>query len=130
VPSEAHTLARVVDRVGELLRLYLSPLSLESEDERLVEIVGPEWEGWPFGRDLYVSELFSLIQQVPGVKHVLDVQLGQRPIVPARMRHMPGEAEEATREGEQTAVSGQRTIAVPEDALLCLVSAEVEVVTL
>jgi predicted phage baseplate assembly protein len=130
VPSEAHTPARVVDRVGELLRLYLSPLSLESEDERLVEIVGPEWEGWPFGRDLYVSELFSLIQQVPGVKHVLDVQLGQRPIVPARMRHMPGEAEEATREGEQTAVSGQRTIAVPEDALLCLVSAEVEVVTL
>jgi predicted phage baseplate assembly protein len=131
VPSEAHVPARVVDRVRELLQLYLSPLALESADERLAEIVGPEWEGWPFGRDLYVSELFSLIQQVPGVKHVLDVQLGQQPIVPARMRRTPGEAEEtATRDAAQAAVSGQRTIALPEDALLCLISAEVEVVSL
>jgi predicted phage baseplate assembly protein len=131
VPSEAHAPARVVDRVTALLRLYLSPLALESEDERLTEIIGPEWEGWPFGRDLYVSELFSLIQQVPGVKHVLDVQLGQRPIVPARMRRMPGEEEGgADREEEQMVVSGERIIAVPEDALLCLVSGDVEVVSL
>jgi predicted phage baseplate assembly protein len=130
VPSEAHAPATVVDRVQELLRLYLSPLALESEDERLVEIMGTEWEGWPFGRDLYVSELFSLIQQVPGVKHVLDVQLGQQPIVPTRMRRTPVEGEGAEHDTAQATVSAQRTIALPEDGLLCLVSAEVEVVSL
>ena len=131
VPSEAHVPAIVVDRVRTLLRLYLSPLATETEDERLAEIIGPDWEGWPFGRDLYVSELFSLIQQVPGVKHVLDVRLGQRPIVPAKIKPTPGEAEEALfHDAEQAAVSGQRAITVPEDALLCLVSSEVEVVNL
>jgi predicted phage baseplate assembly protein len=131
VPSEAHTPANVVDRVRRLLRLYLSPLAIETEDECLAEIIGPDWEGWPFGRDLYVSELFSLIQQVPGVKHVLDVRLGQRPIVPAKIKPTPGEGEEApSHDAEQAAISGQRTIKVPEDALLCLISSEVEVVNL
>jgi predicted phage baseplate assembly protein len=131
VPSEVHAPASVVDRVRQLLRLYLSPLAIGTEDQRLAEIIGPEWEGWPFGRDLYVSDLFSLIQQVPGVKHVLDVRLGQRPIVPARLRPASGEDEETSaQDGEQVATSEQRTIHVPEDTLLCLIGAEVEVVTL
>jgi len=131
VPSEVHAPASVVDRVLQLLRLYLSPLAIGTEDERLAEIIGPEWEGWPFGRDLYVSDLFSLIQQVPGVKHVLDVRLGQRPIVPAKIRPASGEDEEAlAQDGEQVATSEQRTIHVPEDTLLCLIGAEVEVVAL
>ncbi len=130
VPSEVYAPAGVVDRVRQLLRLYLSPLAIETEDQRLAEIIGPEWEGWPFGRDLYVSDLFSLIQQVPGVKHVLDVRLGQRPIVPAKLRPASSEGEDESAQEGELAVSGQRTIPVPEDTLLCLIGAEVEVVTL
>jgi hypothetical protein len=136
VPSEGHAPAGVIDRVEHLLRLYLSPLALESDDRRLVEIIGPDWEGWPFGRDLYVSDLFSLVQQVPGVKHVLDVQLGQRPIVPAQLRPAPGEGESSDAPQARTSPSGgmvaeaQRKIVVPADTLLCLTAAEVEVVTL
>lgn len=137
VPSEVHAPAGVVDRVRRLLRLYLSPLALETEDPRLAEIIGPEWEGWPFGRDLYVSDLFSLIQQVPGVKHVLDVRLGQRSIVPAQL-HPPSTASDDDLEAPATSLGApgsslaeaQRTILVPEDTLLCLIDAEVEVVAL
>jgi len=31
---------------------------------------GSDGEGWPFGRDLFVSELYSQIQSVPGVEYV------------------------------------------------------------
>ncbi|HZF08743.1 MAG TPA: baseplate J/gp47 family protein [Thermoanaerobaculia bacterium] len=31
--------------------------------------------GWPFGRDVYVSEIFQLLEGVPGVDHVTDVRL-------------------------------------------------------
>ncbi len=36
---------------------------------------GPEGEGWPFGRGLFMSDLYSLLQQLPGVDHVTDLQL-------------------------------------------------------
>ncbi|MGL4649158.1 MAG: hypothetical protein ACRC1H_07105, partial [Caldilineaceae bacterium] len=38
------------------------------------------WEGWPFGKPLYVAELYSLIQGVRGVRHVLDVKIFARDI--------------------------------------------------
>jgi hypothetical protein len=37
---------------------------------------GPEGRGWPFGRDVYRSEIMQLIDGVPGVDHVLALQLG------------------------------------------------------
>ncbi|MCU0490473.1 MAG: putative baseplate assembly protein [Chloroflexaceae bacterium] len=36
---------------------------------------GPGRDGWPFGRDLHVSEIYSLLQRVPGVEFVEDVQV-------------------------------------------------------
>lgn len=36
---------------------------------------GPRGEGWTFGRDLHVSEIFALLQRVPGVEFVEEVQL-------------------------------------------------------
>lgn len=36
---------------------------------------GPRGEGWPFGRDLYQSEIFSLLQRVPQVEFVEEVQV-------------------------------------------------------
>jgi hypothetical protein len=59
---------------------------------------GPDGEGWPFGRDVYVSELYQLLEAVPGVDHVPDVALasvcpeGAPRCVPAvELRHASGD---------------------------------------
>lgn len=36
---------------------------------------GSEGEGWPFGRDVYTSEIYRLLERVPGVDYVSDVAL-------------------------------------------------------
>jgi hypothetical protein len=36
---------------------------------------GPDKEGWPFGRDVYRSEVLQVIGDVPGVVHVLSLEL-------------------------------------------------------
>jgi hypothetical protein len=36
---------------------------------------GPSGQGWPFGRDVYRSEVLQLIDQVEGVDHVIDLSL-------------------------------------------------------
>jgi predicted phage baseplate assembly protein len=35
---------------------------------------GPDGEGWPFGRDVYRSEVLQAIDEVPGVDHVLSLE--------------------------------------------------------
>lgn len=110
----------VRERVIERLRNFLTPLALTAGD------AGPDadWEGWPFGRALFVSELYTLIQQVPGVKHVLDVRLAQRPVVPAGESAADGEAKPAL-----TPVSGRRLEIAPQ-ALLCSLEHTVTIVEL
>ncbi|MBN1641143.1 MAG: putative baseplate assembly protein [Anaerolineae bacterium] len=130
VASEQARQGQVVPRITELLRLHISPLALESQDRRIADIIGPKREGWPFGGDIYVAELFSLIQQVPGVRHVLDVRVGSAPLVPARAA--PSAARD-TKDGaapERIPLSDERIIRVPGDALVCLTDCEVEVVSL
>jgi predicted phage baseplate assembly protein len=52
--------------VAERIREYLDPL-----------LGGPDGLGWPFGRDLYLSEMQSVVQAVPGVEYAQDVTLYQ-----------------------------------------------------
>src|SRR6266545_5858458 len=53
------------DRVVSALAGYLDALT-----------GGPEGEGWPFGRDVYVSEIYRLLKkEVPGVDYVPDIFL-------------------------------------------------------
>lgn len=55
----------VRDLVVEAIETYLGALT-----------GGPEGEGWPFGRDVYVSELYRLLEkEVPGVDYVTDIAL-------------------------------------------------------
>jgi hypothetical protein len=121
----------IVSRVSELLRLYISPLALESSDRRLAALLDAGRAGWPFGQDLYVAELYSLIQQVPGVRHVLDVRIGSRPLIPTRAA--PGAEDGEGMQGPATGrieLSDVRSIHIPEDTLICLTDCEVEVVSL
>lgn len=52
--------------VAQRIRDYLDPIS-----------GGPDSAGWPFGRDLYLSEMQSVVQAVPGVEYAQDVTLYQ-----------------------------------------------------
>jgi predicted phage baseplate assembly protein len=36
---------------------------------------GPDGRGWPFGRDVYRSEILQVIDAVPGVDYVLSLEL-------------------------------------------------------
>jgi predicted phage baseplate assembly protein len=76
-------------RVAERIRQYLDPL-----------VGGQDGTGWPFGRDLYLSEMQSVVQAVPGVEYAQDVTLYQVDI-----------------QNQQTRAAGQR-ITLAEDVLL------------
>lgn len=39
---------------------------------------GPGKKGWPFGRDLHLSELFGLLQRIPHVEYVESIRLQTR----------------------------------------------------
>lgn len=129
VPSEYSQPEIVKARVAERLRNFITPLRLGEEGGPQEELLGPEWQGWPFGQDLYISEIDSLIRQVPGVKHIWDVQVSQRPVVPSQ-ESLPEEEEEEGAEQAEEALTpvDQRRIKVPEDTLLCSLDHEIQVV--
>jgi predicted phage baseplate assembly protein len=122
----------VMARVADVLRHWITPLALPPNEYLPTSIVGAEWQGWPFGRNLYVAEIFSLIQQVPGVQHVLDVQMSQRPVDPPKEMPPLGQLEESVdnllRQQDDasrlTLVTG-RVLHVSEDTLLCSLEHEV-----
>jgi predicted phage baseplate assembly protein len=133
VPSEYQLPEAVTLRVQEYLKHLLTPLSLETEDERLAEILGPDWEGWPFGKDLFVAELYSFIQQVPGVKHILDVQFSYRQVIPSQERapeELEEEEERAPSEREELRLAEDRILRLSPDTLLCSLDHVIEVVEL
>lgn len=134
VASEYTPAVVVRDRVAQSLNELICPLAIGQDGERQETLLGADWEGWPFGRDLYLSEIFSLIQQVPGVKHVLDVRLSYRQVLPSRERAALAEAgleegEEAESEASLTPVR-DRMLQVPPDTLLCSLEHQVQVVEL
>lgn len=51
-------------RIAEALNNFLHPLR-----------GGPDGSGWPFGRDVYRSEILQVIDQISGVDHVLSLEL-------------------------------------------------------
>jgi predicted phage baseplate assembly protein len=129
VPSDYSRPETVQVRVRSLLNHFIVPLALQPNPDDAA-ILGEGWEGWRFGQDLYISELFSLIQHVPGVKHVLDVQVGYRPLVlsdeVAELEEVPaGEAAEGEGSDEEetspelTLLGDERRLEVPGDTLLC-----------
>lgn len=66
-PTRAGTVA---DLVREALYAFLHPLE-----------GGPDGLGWPFGRDLYLSDVAAVVESVAGVDHARRIQL-QRNGVP------------------------------------------------
>ncbi|MFN0147230.1 MAG: baseplate J/gp47 family protein [Dehalococcoidia bacterium] len=55
---------RVAQDIREALDTFLDPIR-----------GGPDGRGWPFGRDIYRSEMLQLIDGVPGVDHITALEL-------------------------------------------------------
>jgi predicted phage baseplate assembly protein len=129
VPAE-YSLPEVIRaRVVEGLRNFINPLPIADDPKQHDDLMDSDWEGWPFGRDLYVAEIFSLIQRIPGVKHVLDVQLSRRPVTPNQ--EVSPEAEQDRDQAEKSLTQVKRkVIHVPADTLLCSLDHEIELVEL
>jgi predicted phage baseplate assembly protein len=128
VPSEFSSPEIVRARAVEALRVFLSPLLVAEDPSLLDDIMGSEWEGWPFGRDLYAAELFSLLQRVPGVKHVLDVQLSTRAVVPGK--ELPPEEREEGRPVERLVPVEGKAVRIPANTLVCSLDHEITMMEL
>jgi predicted phage baseplate assembly protein len=122
VPAEHSAPELVVSRVIEALNNFISPLAVSLEQSPATELMGSDWEGWPFGRNLYVAEIFSLIQRVPGVKHVLDVQLSRRAVRPLAETGLFGETPQSE---QRLNPVRKKVIQVPADTLLCSLQHEI-----
>jgi hypothetical protein len=77
-PRDPGQAGRVERRVRDALERFLHPLT-----------GGPEGQGWPFGRDVYLSDVAALVESVPGVDYCQrldllrdDVPAGERLAVP------------------------------------------------
>jgi predicted phage baseplate assembly protein len=124
-------------RVVEALRKYLAPLPPPHGDVLLPDPADESrWQGWPFGKSLFVAEVYALVQRVRGVRHVLDVQLESRPMDLTRERAALGGLEAyaaaVARSGptpEPIAVNGN-VLTIPADGLICSLDHVVEVVSL
>jgi len=121
VPQDFVHPAEVAQRVNEELRRYLSPLTLDDQQPLLQ--AGEKWEGWQFGRDLFAAEIISLIQQVPFVKYVMDVEVLSRPVIPIEEGSMFDD------EPEKPLVPVEKVLRVPDDGLICSLEHEVETIS-
>ncbi len=122
VPQDFVPASEAQLQVQEALRRFLSPLRL---DERAPLLQPNEtWEGWQFGRDLLTAEVISLIQQVPGVKFVLDVEIGYRDVVPIEERSIFEEDEKAPLK------TIDKILHMPPDGLVCSLEHEIEVTSI
>ena len=63
-PVDASAAGPVLQSVKVALRAFLHPLT-----------GGPEGAGWPFGRDVFISDVASLIESVIGVDYVETLTL-------------------------------------------------------
>ena len=59
--------------VEQVIRDFLHPLR-----------GGADGTGWPFGRPVYYSEMFQLLESLPKVDHVQELQLSRPPELPSR----------------------------------------------
>jgi hypothetical protein len=70
-PRDASAAGVVARSARAALAAFLHPLT-----------GGPMGRGWPFGRDVYLSDVAALLEGVPGVDYVseLDLVLGDAPV--------------------------------------------------
>lgn len=122
IPQEFVQTAEVEQRVREELQRYLTPLPIDDQIPSFQS--GERWEGWQFGRDLYKAEVIALIQQVPSVKYVLDVEVFSRTITPVEEK--PFYDDITPLPVNQV----DKVLQIPDDTLICSLDHEIEIVSI
>jgi len=116
-------------RVVEALRAFLTPLPLAGGSEFIESVLEGRWDGWPFGRDLYLSEILAILQKVSGVRHVRHVQAESRRVIPDR-EQTPGDEVQisAVDRGLDAPTAVHQMLAIGADEVLCLLDPVITIV--
>jgi predicted phage baseplate assembly protein len=112
---------RVIARINRAVQNLINPLPPFPQDEEIMSLLEPGWEGWPWGRNLYPAEIYALIQRVPGVKYAIDVAVSYRQVRPSR---------EKRAESAALTVLEDKALWVAADTLLCSLDHEITFQTL
>jgi len=123
VADEYSSPETVLARVDRHLKNFLNPLPPFAQQEAEDHLLEKGWNGWPLGKTLFAAEIYALIQRVPGVKYVLDVEIASRPVDP-RMESVVPPVQQPL-----LALDG-KFLQVPEDALICSLDHQIEAVEL
>lgn len=121
VVEDFHNPEQVCARVERCLRQYLSPIPLPAGEESAVQLPETGGAGWEFGRGLFTAEISSLIQRVPGVKYVVDMQVSTRVVDPEREQQRVPEIDAE----EPATLLEDRMLWIPQDGLICSLNHEV-----
>jgi predicted phage baseplate assembly protein len=113
----------VLSRVDRHLKNFLNPLVPFPQQEEQDNLLERGWTGWPMGKTLFTAEIYALIQRVPGVKYVLDVELASRTVDPRLDASLPGMQ-------PPLVALEEKYLSVPDDALICSLEHSVEAVGL
>jgi predicted phage baseplate assembly protein len=122
VPQDFTRPDEVIRSVNTELKRYLTPLALD--DGQPLLNTGEKWTGWEFGRDLFTAEVISLIQQVPSVKFVLDVEVLSRPVVPLEEKDIFDDV------SPPAMTTVQKVLRIPADGLVCSLEHDIELVSI
>jgi hypothetical protein len=119
ITTRVHVVKPLYFRVGIQLTLVLTPDALTLKEwnvrapaeKALREFLdplkgGPEGAGWPFGRNVYVSEIYELLDKLPGVDFVTHTRLSKNSPPLDELTVSPAEASRVKRNarGEVVAV--------------------------
>lgn len=77
-PVDSSAAGDVVDAARAALASFLHPLT-----------GGPDGNGWPFGRDVYLSDVAALIERVPGLDYVETLALSVNGVLAAERVAVP-----------------------------------------
>jgi predicted phage baseplate assembly protein len=79
--TRVHVVGPRYVEVGVQLTVFIKPDALVKDVQKQVEIElkrffhplhgGPDKKGWPFGRNVFVSEIYELLDRLPGVDYVI-----------------------------------------------------------
>lgn len=109
---------RLSERVGTTRGLDVRQRA-EAELYRYLNpyVGGPAGRGWPFGRELHVSELYALLQRLPSVEFVDELRLEVADVAPGDANGAPGSGPPADGAAPRRTVAPR--LVIPAGALVC-----------
>ena len=87
LPASRQLLVKGPEYVEGTVTARIVPTQPDKADEAKLAVIdnleaflhpltgGPHGEGWDLGRDVYLSEIYAIIEQTPGVDHVIEAAL-------------------------------------------------------